>query len=147
VRDVLVIDDDRGFCQLVQRMLVAGGHTGDVRRAYGGEEGLQAMRRRRPDLVLLDLMMPDMDGFEVLKQMREAPDLASVPVVLLTATSYAEDMLTQQRGRVVIHRTDGLSPVEVLRCLRAVMGVLQPRYDERSVPPLALTPRPTGAVP
>jgi len=134
VHDVLVIDDDRGFCQLVERILEATGRAFEVRRAYDGEEGLLALRTRQPDLLLLDLIMPGVDGFQVLEEMRQEPELADVPVVLLTATSYVEDALAQRGGQMVIHRPDGLSLAEVLRCIRAVIGVLEPRYDERSAP-------------
>jgi CheY-like chemotaxis protein len=134
VHDVLVIDDDWGFCHLITRMLDATDRTLDVRRAYDGEEGLLALRDRRPDVMLLDLVMPDMDGFQVLERMRQEPGLADVPVVLLTATSYVEDALAQRGDQVVIRRQDGLSSADVLHCLRAVVDVLEPRYDERSAP-------------
>jgi len=85
--------------------------------------------------VLLDLIMPGVDGFQVLDEMRHDPHLANVPVVLVTATSYAEDALAQRGGRQVsLYRTDGLSPAEVLRCLRAFVGLLEPHYDERAMP-------------
>ena len=119
---------------MVERMLEASGRPFQVRRAYDGEEGLERTRERRPDLLLLDLIMPGLDGFQVLEKMRQEPALADVPVIVLTATSYAEDALAQCSGQMVIHRPDGLIPAEVLRCLRAVVGVLEPRYDERAVP-------------
>ena len=85
--------------------------------------------------VLLDLIMPGIDGFGVLEEMRQDRALADVPIVILTATSYAEDALAQRGAQQVsIHRPDGLSPAEVLRCLRAMVGVLEPHYDERSMP-------------
>jgi CheY-like chemotaxis protein len=132
VRSVLIVDDDRGFCRLVERMLAASERGFDVRRAYDGESGLAALRDRRPDLLLLDLVMPAVDGFQVLREMRQAPELARVPVILLMATTYTEDALTQCSGQVVIRRLDGLHPAEVLRCLEAVIGVLEPRYDRES---------------
>jgi signal transduction histidine kinase/CheY-like chemotaxis protein len=132
VHDVLVIDDDRGFCQLVEQMLSATGRAFEVRHAFDGADGLQAMRVGRPDLLLLDLVMPGVDGFRVLEEMRHEPELADVHVVLLTATSYFEDALSQCGTQVVIHRSDGLRPAEVLRCLRAVIDVLEPRYVEWS---------------
>jgi len=64
--------------------------------------------------------------------------LANVPVMLLTATSYVEDALSRRGSQVVIHRPDGLGPVETLQCLRVVIDVLKPRYDERSAPAQAL---------
>ena len=149
VHDVLVVDDDRGFCQLVERMLKASDRDFNVRQAYDGKDGLLALRDQRPDLLLLDLIMPGLDGFQVLEQMWQEPELAGVPVVILTATSFAEDALEQRRGQMVISRPDGLSTVEVLRALRALVSVLEPRYDERSAPEEALTPgitaRPPGA--
>ncbi len=147
VYDVLVIDDDWGFCQLVERILKTTGRAFAVRRAYEGKDGLQAMRAQRPNLVLLDLMMPEVDGFQVLEEMRREPELADVPVVVLTATSYAEDVLAQRGGQVVLRRPDGLSPAEVLRCLRGMIGLLEPRYDERLMPEEVLTSRPIGVVP
>ena len=69
--DILVVDDDRGFVQLVHRMLEGGGQY-HVRHAYDGERGLAAMAGQRPDVVLLDLMMPQMDGFELLQAMPRA---------------------------------------------------------------------------
>jgi CheY-like chemotaxis protein len=132
VREVLVVDDDWGFCQLVERILEASGRPFQVRRAYDGEDGLERMRERRPDLLLLDLIMPGLDGFQVLEEMRQEPALADVPVVILTATSFAEDALAQRSGQMVIHRPEGLIPADVLRCLRAVVAVLEPRYDERA---------------
>jgi CheY-like chemotaxis protein len=134
VHKILVVDDDRGFCQLVERMLEASGRGFEVQRAYDGADGLLMMRAGRPDLVLLDLIMPGTDGFQVLEEMRRDPALLGIPVVLLTVTGYAEDALMQRGSQVVVHRPDGLRLAEVLRCLRALIGVLEPRYDERSAP-------------
>jgi len=134
IYDVLIVDDERGFCQLVEQMLETSGHAFAIRHGYDGQDGLQAMRTQRPDLVLLDLIMPGMDGFQVLEEMRQDANLADVPVILLTATSYVEDALSQRGGQVVIRRSDGLSAAETVRCLRAVIGVVEPHYDERSAP-------------
>jgi len=68
---------------LVRKALSKLGHT--VSEAADGEEGLKAIARQRPDLVLLDLFMPPPDGFEVLKSLRANPDLENLPVVVLTA--------------------------------------------------------------
>ncbi|MCP4541768.1 MAG: response regulator [Chloroflexi bacterium] len=130
VRDVLVVDDERGFCQLVEQMLETAGRPVEVRHAYDGTEGLAAMKVRPPDLVLLDIMMTGMDGFQVLDEMRQQPNLADVPVVLLTASSYVESALAQFGGQMVIRHRDGLSPAEVLRCLEAVIGGLELRSKE-----------------
>ena len=127
--DMLIIDDDRGFVQLVERILQATGRGYRLRRAYDGAEGLEAMRQSCPDALLLDLIMPGMDGFQVLAEMREDSALTEVPVVLLTATSPKEDRLPE--GQIVIGRADGFRITEVLRCLEAVIAILEPRYDDR----------------
>jgi CheY-like chemotaxis protein len=80
--------------------------------------------------------MPGMDGFQVLEEMRREPLLADIPVILLTATSFVDEALTQRDNRIVVSRPDGLQLHEILRCLQAVIDVLEPRYDERSVPDL-----------
>lgn len=134
VHDILIIDDDRGFIQLIMRMIAAAGGAYHVRRAYDGADGLAAMHAQKPDAVLLDLMMPNVDGFQVREAMRHDPELADVPVILLTATSYTEDVLSRNRSEFIVRRPDGLQPGDVLRCLHAVIDVLEPHYDERVVP-------------
>lgn len=126
VQDVLVIDDDRGFTLLVERILQSSGKPFEVRRAYDGVQGLSALRERRPDLVLLDLVMPGLDGMGLLTQMQADSDLASVPVILLTSTNYAGK--TQAENNLIIHHRDGLYPIEVLSCLNVIVNSLKPRY-------------------
>ncbi len=125
VAEVLVIDDNVGMCQLVERGLNAGSHPLRVRVAYDGESGLLAMREQQPDAVILDLMMPGLDGFGVLNAMQDDPQLQAVPVILLTATSYSEDRVTQQATQLVFHRTQPWTPAEVLRLLQATTAVLK----------------------
>jgi signal transduction histidine kinase/CheY-like chemotaxis protein len=139
VRDVLIVDDDRGFCQLVRRVLEASERGVKVHYAYDGADALQMMRLQQPDLVLLDLNLPSMDGFQLLERLKKEPELANVPVVLLTATNYVEDALARSSGQILIQRTDGFNLDEVLGYLRAMISVLEPRYDERTTPTEVLT--------
>ncbi|MCC9074962.1 response regulator [Litorilinea aerophila] len=131
VHDILVVDDDRNFCQLVERMLEAGGGGWTVRSCYGGEQGLQALRERVPDLLLLDLIMPGCDGFQVLQAMRQEHRWADLPVIVLTATSFAEDVLNRRGSRLLLHHPDGARPAEVLSCLQALLHAMEPRDPER----------------
>jgi signal transduction histidine kinase/AmiR/NasT family two-component response regulator len=139
VQDILIIDDDRGFGQLVERMLSATGRAFKIHHAYDGQDGFLAMQTCAPDLILLDLIMPGVDGFQLLKQIRKEVHLAAVPIILLTATSYAEDVLAQHNSRILVRRSDGLRPVEVLACLQALIGILEPHYDERTLPEEVVT--------
>jgi len=81
--DVLIVDDDEDTRLLLREVIGERGAT--VRTAEDGVAGLAAMAERRPDIVLLDLMMPVMDGFEMLRRMRRDPTLSRVPVLVLTA--------------------------------------------------------------
>ena len=105
-----------------------------LRKAYDGATGLQAMLTQRPDVLLLDLIMPgvEVDGFGVLEAARRDPELSDLPIVVVTASSYAEDLLRRHNSRITVERPDGLNTVEVLGCLRGLFGALSPRYDERS---------------
>ncbi|MBL8161986.1 MAG: response regulator, partial [Anaerolineae bacterium] len=121
-RRILVVDDDVGFVQLVQRSLeTLGDYT--VYRAYDGRQAVTVAREQTPDLLLLDLAMPDMDGFAVLNALRTDEQTASMPVILLTATQYTRDE-AEAYGGLSIQRVGGLRPAEVLRCVRAVIDQL-----------------------
>jgi signal transduction histidine kinase/CheY-like chemotaxis protein len=122
---VLVIDDDREFALLVERILQTNSKIFEVRRAYDGLQGLAEMRSRRPDVVLLDLSIPGLDSFSLLEQMHAAPDLTDIPVVLLTANSAITD--ANSKTHVKIYHQDGLYPIEVLNCLNVVNNLKQ-RY-------------------
>jgi len=123
IRDILVIDDNPGVCQLVKRRL-EGDHT--IHIAYEGRTGLNTMQQARPDLVILDLMMPEMDGFEVIDAMQADPALADVPVILLTATTYIEDTLAQYGNQVKIVQATPWHPAETLTFLKSVLAGLRP---------------------
>jgi len=84
VPTVLAIDDDATARDLIARFL--GGEGYRVLTAAGGEDGLRLAREQRPDLITLDVMMPHVDGWSVLQQLKDDPELAAIPVILLTMT-------------------------------------------------------------
>ena len=128
VQTVLIVDDDRGFCQLVTRHIESAGMPVDIHAAYTGEEGLHLIRSRTPDLLLLDLLLPSMSGLDVLMEMAKDPALRNVPVILLTATSYVEDDLSPKDGRIVVSSASGLQPSEILRGVAALIPAFEPRH-------------------
>lgn len=119
IKSILVIDDDVGVVQLVQRSLENSHPHLLVRRAYNGEQACEILKSNRPDLVLLDLVMPSMSGFDVLAVMKQDPQLCDIPIILLTATKYiySDD---ETRGDLRIHQPGGLKPMEVLRLLNLI---------------------------
>jgi len=85
VKRILCIEDEQEMIDLIQLILTRRGF--EVSGASGGKEGIQAVRDLRPDLVLLDLMMPDMDGWEVYQQMKADEATRGIPVIIVTAKS------------------------------------------------------------
>lgn len=101
-RRILVIDDEplivKSTCILLRHM----GYG--TLEAYSGEAGLESARRERPDLILLDLVMPGMDGWRVLEGLRADPSTAGIPVIIFTAKEYADyetvDCIRGARGHI-----------------------------------------------
>lgn len=132
VKDVLVVDDDQGFCELIERMLTASDKSYFVSRTYDGQQGLRYMLDHKPDLVITDLAMPGMDGFEMVASMRSVPELKHIPVILTTVTSYAEDTLRHKAGHIIVEQASGLQTKEVLRCIGALLEVLGQHHESTS---------------
>jgi len=88
-RKILVVDDTEANLKLLRALLRGAGY--EVVTASGGEEGIRAATAEQPDLILLDIMMPDLTGFEVCQRLRGAPETRETPVVFLTALHELED--------------------------------------------------------
>jgi CheY-like chemotaxis protein len=89
MKRLLIVDDELAIVEALQDILSVEGY--DVVTAFNGAEGLQRMTVARPDLVLLDLMMPVMDGREMLRRMREDAALRDVPVVVMSAGRISDE--------------------------------------------------------
>ena len=98
-RDVVLIDDDPAFHDLIDAQLEPAGYR--VRHAHGGAEGLAMIAERPPALVILDLMMEEMDGFEVAVRMRRDPISVSIPILVVTSADVDEDVRSRLRGKIV----------------------------------------------
>ncbi|HVR69478.1 MAG TPA: response regulator [Vicinamibacteria bacterium] len=88
-KKILVVDDEDDILQFLELVLREKGY--DVVTAAGGQEALTRAQIEKPDLVLLDIMMPQMDGWEVLKLLRVDEDTADIPVAMLSARTEAKD--------------------------------------------------------
>ena len=123
VKHVLLVDDDPSFLRLVTRILRSTQRTFELERAYSGTEALARMRRHPPDLVILDLIMPGMDGVQVAEQMQREPMLAGIPVLIITAKSLLE---TEQNAAISLLATSvgGLTPTELVHAVHAVLDAM-----------------------
>ncbi len=90
-RKVLVVDDDEHILRSLAQYLELEEFS--VKTASGGAEALALVESERPDLVVLDVMMPEMDGFEVLENLRRKPETEKLPVIMLTARDQHQDVL------------------------------------------------------
>lgn len=122
VRRVLVVDDDPDVLQLWTRMLHASDPALDVVRVSGGMEALDELHRRRPDLTLLDVLMPDISGWEILERKNRDEAIRDVPVVLVSAQDPISRPLSSQALLVSIG--DGLSLGKLMACSLRVSELL-----------------------
>ncbi|MBI4352342.1 MAG: response regulator, partial [Candidatus Omnitrophica bacterium] len=90
-RSILVVDDEKDIQKLLQYNLEREGY--EVRTAGSGEQGLESARQKRPDLVILDLMLPGMDGLEVCRLLRSETLTRSIPILMLTAKNSEVDQV------------------------------------------------------
>src|ERR671926_505738 len=117
---VLVVDDDPFIARLLEIELKAAGY--DVRVANDGGTALELARERSPDLVLADVMMPNMDGFELTRRLRMDPRTAAVSVILLTARGLSADKL---EGFAIGADDYIVKPFDTPELLARVRGVLR----------------------
>jgi two-component system response regulator VicR len=119
---VVCIEDEPEMIDLVK--LILGRKGFDLIGAVGGREGLETVRTLKPDLVLLDLMMPDMDGWEVYQQMKADDALKDIPVVVVTAKAQSIDkVLGLHIAKVDDYVTKPFGPQELLHSVRKVLGL------------------------
>ena len=117
---VLCIDDEPGVIELIT--LILKPQNIQVEGANSGPEGLDVMRQNPPDAVLLDIMMPDMDGWEVYRQMKEDDKLKDIPVIIVTArNSSFEEIIARERAGVNDYVTKPFVPNDLRGSLSKVL--------------------------
>jgi DNA-binding response OmpR family regulator len=89
-KKILIIEDDKFLRELIAQKIVKEGY--DISEAIDGEEGIKKIKEEKPDMVLLDLILPGIDGFEVLSKMKEDPFLAQIPVIILSNLGQKDDI-------------------------------------------------------
>jgi DNA-binding response OmpR family regulator len=121
---VVCIEDEPEMIDLVR--LILGRKGFNVIGANGGIEGLETVKREQPDLVLLDLMMPDMDGWEVYQQMKADDSLRDIPVVVVTAKAQSIDkVLGLHIAKVDDYITKPFGPQELLESVEKIIGAVE----------------------
>ena len=116
---ILVVDDEPDLLELVQYNLAAAGH--DVTCVGSGEDALAAVGSVRPDLVVLDVLLPGMDGLDVCKTLKGDVQTSAIPIVMLTARSEEADIVTGLEVGADDYLTKPFSPRELLARIKAVL--------------------------
>jgi two-component system, OmpR family, response regulator VicR len=121
VKRILCVEDEQEMIDLIR--LILGRRGFDVKGATGGKEGLRLVREEHPDLVLLDLMMPDMDGWEVYQQMKADEKTRDIPVIVVTAKAQNIDrVLGIHIAKVDDYITKPFSPQDLLNSVEKVLS-------------------------
>jgi signal transduction histidine kinase/DNA-binding response OmpR family regulator len=123
--DILIVDDDPSTRGMLRRMLVREGWR--VREAADGAEGLEQLAKAVPAVMLLDLMMPEVDGFEVLREVRQTPAWRDVPVVIVTSKDLSRDELEWLRGHAMdVFQKGAYSRAELIATVHAMVDAARP---------------------
>jgi two-component system, OmpR family, response regulator VicR len=118
---ILCIEDDSEMTDLMQLILARKGYQ--ILIAAGGQAGIQKVREDKPDLVLLDLMMPDMDGWEVYQQMKADETTRDIPVIIVTAKAQSIDkVLGLHIAKVDDYIAKPFSPKDLVESVERVLG-------------------------
>lgn len=121
---ILIVDDDPAIVEAVTMVLHAKNH--EVIQAHGGVEGLEKARKEKPDAIILDVMMPDKDGYAVCKELKADPRYKNIPILLLTAvvshiptTTYTHRMGMETEADDYVDKP--VEPVELLRLVERLL--------------------------
>ncbi len=125
LRSIMIIDDNQDILRLYSQTLRSLDARYEIRAAGEGAAGLRMMRARAPDLLLLDVLMPEMDGFAVIAAMRADDALRDIPVILVSAKGASESITPDIQGEITLRRKSGYSPIELVTCVQALIDSLR----------------------
>lgn len=117
---ILIVDDDVETLRLVGLMLQRQGY--EIAAAGNGSQAISMAQSESPDLIVLDIMMPDMDGYQVTKQLRSMPETASTPILMFTAKSQVDDKVAGYDAGVDDYLTKPVHPAELIAHIKALLS-------------------------
>ncbi|MCY4070092.1 MAG: hybrid sensor histidine kinase/response regulator [Chloroflexi bacterium] len=117
---ILVVDDDRGFVQLVERMLQSSEYQCDLSRAYTVKRAWELIHQRCPDLILLDANLSATEGIDLLQQIKSAKHLRHIPVVMITASGYVEELFADYPSQLTLYQRHAFPLTHILNYVHAL---------------------------
>ncbi len=118
-KKILAVDDEKHIVRLVQINLQKAGY--EVATAGTGREALERVGEFEPDLIVMDVMMPEMDGFEALKKLKENPETRDIPVIMLTAKAQDADVFRGWQSGADLYLTKPFNPAELLSFVKRLL--------------------------
>jgi CheY-like chemotaxis protein len=119
-KTIMVVDDNPDIITIVKTILEGKGYR--VSSASSGAELLDMLKNQKPDLIILDIMMPEMDGLEVLSRLKAASDTATIPVILLTAKVQYEDVLGGYKLGADYYITKPFTSTQLVNGINLLLG-------------------------
>lgn len=130
-RRILLADDDPEARQLFARMLAAEGNRPTILQAADGVSALMHLREKQPDLLLLDLVMPNGDGFAVLEAKARDERIRDIPTIIVSAKDpHREPILAKE---LIVTRLEGLSAKDLVRAIEAIVKTMPPHFAEPAI--------------
>jgi signal transduction histidine kinase/CheY-like chemotaxis protein len=140
VKSILIVDDEPDELHLFARMLESAPQGYQVLQVSNGKRALSTLQNRHPDVMLLDLMMPGMNGFQVLAEMRKNPDIQDIPVIVITSRDPLGEAITTHM--IGIGQNGGFVAKHLLEIIQSVIEIILPVQDQhrQPLPPAASQP-------
>ena len=117
---IMVVEDDPGILRQIAFNLESNGYA--VETAATGLQAIKLLMASRPDLLITDVMMPEMDGHELVSSVRADPDLSDLPVIMLTARSQDEDMMQGYQSGTDLYLTKPFNPAELITFVHRILS-------------------------
>jgi two-component system alkaline phosphatase synthesis response regulator PhoP len=117
-KKILAVDDERHIVRLIQVNLERAGY--EVVSAFDGKEGLEKVDSEQPDLIVLDVMMPYMDGFEVVQCLKKNPETRDIPIILLSAKRQDADVFRGWQSGCDCYLTKPFNPMELIAIVKMI---------------------------
>jgi len=127
-KKILIVDDEPGVVEIVRVNLEWEGY--DICEAFDGQEGWDKVRSEKPDLVILDVMMPTLSGLELLECIKADPHICGVPVIMLTVRARDMDVIQGLEKGAVEYLTKPFDPVNLVRVVKKVLEESDRREQE-----------------
>ena len=127
-KKILAVDDEKHIVRLVQINLQKEGY--EVVTATNGREAVEAVAQHKPDLIVMDVMMPELDGFGALQLLKENPETAGIPVIMLTAKAQDADVFKGWQSGADLYLTKPFNPSELLTFVKRIFESQEEAKDD-----------------